>query len=66
MMNCQRGSPQYGARTRSGYSSGWEPEGAMVWHVNRLMRLPRDLERLLEFSDRGLALGYVVGFVRPE
>jgi hypothetical protein len=25
--------------------------GAMVWHVDRL---PRDLERLLEPSDRGL------------
>ncbi|MGH9062166.1 MAG: recombinase family protein, partial [Acidimicrobiales bacterium] len=38
-----------------------ESDGAVVWHVDRLMRLPRDLERLLEFSDRGLTLGCAHG-----
>ncbi|MGH3754268.1 MAG: recombinase family protein [Pseudonocardiaceae bacterium] len=36
-------------------------DGAVVWHVDRLLRLPRDLERLLEFSDRGLMLGCAHG-----
>lgn len=38
-----------------------ESDGAVVWHVDRLMRLPRDLERLLEFSDRGQILGCAHG-----
>ncbi len=38
-----------------------ESDGAVVWHVDRLLRLPRDLERLLEFSDRGLTLGCAHG-----
>jgi DNA invertase Pin-like site-specific DNA recombinase len=38
-----------------------ESDGAVVWHVDRLLRLPRDLERLLEFSDRGLMLGCAHG-----
>ncbi|PZS30314.1 MAG: recombinase family protein [Pseudonocardiales bacterium] len=38
-----------------------EADGAVVWHVDRLLRLPRDLERLLEFSDRGLTLGCAHG-----
>ncbi|MGH4013296.1 MAG: hypothetical protein ACRDSL_05055 [Pseudonocardiaceae bacterium] len=32
-------------------------DGAVMWQVDRLMRLPRDLKRLLEFSDRGLRFG---------
>lgn len=44
------------ARLASGQS-----DGAVVWHVDRLMRLPRDLERLLEFSDRGQVLGSAHG-----
>lgn len=38
-----------------------QSDGAVVWHVDRLLRLPRDLERLLEFSDRGLTLGCAHG-----
>ncbi|MGH4014870.1 MAG: recombinase family protein [Pseudonocardiaceae bacterium] len=38
-----------------------ESDGAVVWQVDRLMRLPRDLEWLLEFSDRGLRLGCAHG-----
>lgn len=36
--------------------------GALIWHVDRLMRLPRDLERLLSVADeRALRLASVHG-----
>jgi len=38
-----------------------ESDGAVVWHVDRLMRLPRDLERLLELAGRGVTLGSAHG-----
>lgn len=43
------GWEQLVARMESGASAG-----VVAWHTDRLMRQPRDLERLISFGDRGL------------
>lgn len=51
---------------RSVRRSGWEAmlhrieqgktSGVVVWHVDRLFRQPRDLEKLIDMADRGVTL----------
>ena len=61
---------------RNGKRPGWRAlmvrfetkqiDGAVAWHVDRMMRQPFDLEKLIELADRGATIGNCLGEYRLD